>query len=253
MIDHVTIRVPDLTVGRRFYGRALELLGHGDLMTEVGGFGPEWDDFSIAEAEVGELATTRLHVGFRAPSRAAVDAWWGAMTEDGYPSDGAPGPRLVYGPDYYGAFVTDPAGNSVEAVHDVPGRGAGVLDHLWIRVADLDESTRFYETIAPVVDLQVVRIPAGPTPEVPERTLVAGDGAVASVSVMEGDPTQRVHLAFAAADRPTVAAFHRLGTSAGFVSLGEPGERPNYHPGYYGAYLRDPDGNNVEAVFHDRP
>ena len=70
---------------------------------------------------------------------------------------------------------------------------------------------------------------------------------------MEGEPTRRVHLAFAAPDRATVAAFHRLGTAAGFVSLGEPGERPQYHPGYYGAYLRDPDGNNVEAVFHDRP
>ena len=107
--------------------------------------------------------------------------------------------------------------------------------------------------IAPVVDLRVVRISAGPTPEVPARTLVAGDGAVASVSVMEGEPTRRVHLAFAAPDRATVAAFHRLGTSAGFVSLGEPGERPQYHQGYYGAYLRDPDGHNVEAVFHDRP
>ncbi len=253
MLDHVTIRVPDLTVARRFYGRALDLLGHGDLMTEVGGYGPEWDDFSIAEAAAGESVTTRLHVGFRAPSRAAVDAWWTAMTEDGYPSDGAPGPRPVYGPDYYGAFVTDPAGNSVEAVHDVPARGAGVLDHLWIRVADLDESTRFYETIAPVVDLQAVRIPAGPTPEAPERTLVAGDGDVASVSLMEGEPTLRVHLAFAAPDRATVAAFHRLGTLAGFLSLGEPGERPQYHAGYYGAYLRDPDGHNIKAVFHDRP
>ena len=70
MIDHVTIRVPDLTVGRRFYGRALELLGHGDLMTGASS-SPEWDDFSIAEAEVGESATTRLHIGFRAPSRGA--------------------------------------------------------------------------------------------------------------------------------------------------------------------------------------
>jgi catechol 2,3-dioxygenase-like lactoylglutathione lyase family enzyme len=252
MIDHVTIRVPDLTVGRRFYGRALELLGHGDLMTAGVEFA-EWDDFSIAEAGIGESATTRLHIGFRAPSRGAVDAWWTAMTEDGYPSDGVPGPRPVYGHDYYGAFVADPAGNSVEAVHDVPARGAGVLDHLWIRVADLDESTRFYETIAPVVDLQVVRVPAGSTPEVPERALVTGDGAVATVSLMVGEATRRVHLAFAAPDRATVAAFHRLGTSAGFVSMGEPGERPQYHPGYYGAYLSDPDGHNVEAVFHDRP
>jgi catechol 2,3-dioxygenase-like lactoylglutathione lyase family enzyme len=70
---------------------------------------------------------------------------------------------------------------------------------------------------------------------------------------MEGEPTSRVHLAFGVPDRETVAVFHRLGTSAGFESLGEPGERPAYHPGYYAAYLRDPDGHNVEAVFHDRP
>jgi hypothetical protein len=50
----------------------------------------------------------------------------------------------------------------------------------------------------------------------------------------------------------TVDAFHRAGLGAGYTSLGDPGERPEYHAGYYGAFLADPDGNNIEAVFHDR-
>ena len=50
-----------------------------------------------------------------------------------------------------------------------------------------------------------------------------------------------------------VEAFHRAGVEAGYVSNGEPGERPEYHPGYIGAFLLDPDGQNIEAVFHDRP
>ncbi len=50
-----------------------------------------------------------------------------------------------------------------------------------------------------------------------------------------------------------VAEFHRAGIEAGYVSNGEPGERPEYHPGYIGAFLLDPDGHNIEAVFHDRP
>ena len=171
------------------------------------------------------------------------------MTEDGYPSDGAPGPRLVTDRTTT-APSSRPRGNSVEAVLVSRGGAPDPRPSL-DRVADLDQSTCFYETIAPVVDLQVVRIPAGPTPD-PERTLVAGDGAVASASVMEGEPTQRVHLAFAAADRATVAAFHRLGTSAGFVSLGEPAEPPHYHPGYYGAYLRAPTATTSKPCFTTR-
>ena len=61
--------------------------------------------------------TRGLHVGFRAPSRAAVDAFWQAGIDAGYRDDGAPGPRTEYGPDYYGGFLLDPDGNSAEAVH----------------------------------------------------------------------------------------------------------------------------------------
>ena len=69
----------------------------------------------------------------------------------------------------------------------------------------------------------------------------------------DGRPVTRdVHVAFAARSRTEVDAFHAAGLTAGATDNGAPGERPQYHPGYYGAFLLDPDGNNVEAVFHDR-
>ena len=63
---------------------------------------------------------------------------------------------------------------------------------------------------------------------------------------------KNVHFAFPAADRLTVDVFHRVAVAAGYSDNGAPGERPEYHDGYYAAYVLDPDGHNVEAVFHDQ-
>jgi catechol 2,3-dioxygenase-like lactoylglutathione lyase family enzyme len=241
VIDHVTLRVESLDASRRFYTRAVALVD-GPEQTEGDGF-VEWSDFSIANASPERPATRRLHIAFQAGSREGVDAWWAALTADGYADDGRPGPRPQYAPMYYGAFVLDPDGNSVEAVHSRPRRADGtVLDHVWLRVADVEASTTFYAAVAPVVGYE--------TESHDGRTKVHGDGA--SFSVLEGTPTANVHLAFGAADHATVDRFHAAGVAAGFESRGEPGERPQYHAGYYGAYLADPDGNVIEAVFHDR-
>jgi catechol 2,3-dioxygenase-like lactoylglutathione lyase family enzyme len=71
--------------------------------------------------------------------------------------------------------------------------------------------------------------------------------------VLKGDNvTQDLHIAFPAADNRTVDDFHRAATEAGYRENGTPGERPIYHPGYYSAYVLDPDGNNVELVNHNR-
>jgi catechol 2,3-dioxygenase-like lactoylglutathione lyase family enzyme len=241
VIDHVTIRLADFEAGRRFYTQALKLLDFAELRTEGDDF-VEWNDFSIGPAGAERPATQRLHIAFQAASRDKVDAWWQVMTEAGYRDDGAPGLRPEYSPDYYGAFVIDPGGNSAEAVHHGPARHSGVLDHLWLRVSDLAASTRFYEAITPTVGHQ--------TGTRGDRTTIDGDGA--SFTLVEGRPSQNVHLAFAAHDQATVDAFHQAGIDAGYASLGSPGERPEYHPGYYAAYLADPDRNNIEAVFHDR-
>jgi catechol 2,3-dioxygenase-like lactoylglutathione lyase family enzyme len=243
VIDHVTVRVPDLDAAGAFYARVFDLLafaGEPYADAEL----REWNDFSIARSTPDRPATRGLHVGFAVRSHDQIDRWWRSLTEAGYASDGEPGPRPEYGPDYYGAFVVDPGGNSVEAVlHDETASMSGVVDHVWLRARDLERSTRFYETVAPIVGHAVDRLPG--------RTRIGGDGP--SVSLLAGAPTENVHLAFAAPDRATVQAFHRAGVDAGYRSLGDPGERPHYHPGYYGAYLDDPDGHNVEAVFHDRP
>ena len=244
MFDHVTIRVADRDASRRFYELVLATLGFGSLQTS-GGHYDEWNDFGISQARDDRPVTRRLHVAFVARSRDAVDDVWRTATGVGYPSDGAPGLRPVYHDDYYGAFLLDPDGNSVEPVYHGRAReGDCVIDHLWIRVADLAASKRFYETIAPVLGLRI----AG---ERPERFHVAGGDR--SFALVAGDaPTEHLHIAFPVPDNETVADFHRVAVAAGYRDNGGPGERPEWHPGYYGAFVLDPDGNNVEAVNHSR-
>src|ERR1700742_4382912 len=115
MFDHVGISVSDLAASERFYRTVLSVLGvepsHADAELV------EWEDWDIGATDREHPVTRGLHVGFRAPDRAAVDAFWQAGIDAGYSNDGAPGPRAIYGPDYYGGFLLDPDGNSVEAVH----------------------------------------------------------------------------------------------------------------------------------------
>jgi len=118
-----------------------------------------------------------------------------------------------------------------------------LIDHIQLVVRDLAASRRFYEAV-----LQALEIPLGGD----------GDGyfwadelfvSTASSQAAQGVLTGRHHLAFQARDRAMVEAFHQAGLLAGGTDHGAPGERP-YHPGYYAAFLLDPDGNNIEAVFH---
>jgi len=245
VFDHVTIRVADLEASKLFYALVSERIDFEGAPQAAGDF-YEWNDFSISRAAAGHPLTRRLHVAFVAPSNDHVDEFWSTLTAAGYRDDGAPGRRPEYRDDYYGAFVLDPDGNSAEAVHFGNGREVGdVIDHLWIRVADLAASKRFYETIVPVLGLRI----AG---ERAERFHVAGAGR--SFALVAGDePTENVHIAFPAPDDATVQEFHRVALAAGYRDNGAPGERPVYHPGYYGAYVLDPDGNNIEAVNHNRP
>jgi catechol 2,3-dioxygenase-like lactoylglutathione lyase family enzyme len=165
------------------------------------------------------------------------------MTDAGYRSDGEPGPRPEYSKSYYGAFIIDPDGNSIEAVHHNSSR-AGEIDHLWLRTCDVAAAKRFYELVAPVVGITLRH-------DSPDRVQFSdGQG---SFSFVAGDrPTQNVHLAFGVPDHETIVSFHEAAISAGYRDNGAPGERRQYHPGYYGAFVFDADSNNVEAVFHDR-
>ena len=243
VFDHVTLRVHDLEASYRCYELALTELGYDEPYR-----GPrfyEWHDLSIWGEREDRPATRNLHLALVARSREAVDAWWQAMTEAGHPDDGEPGPRPQYSSSYYGAFVRDPDGNSLEAVHHAePREGDNRLDHLWIRVRDMTESRLFYETVAPTVGLRVH--------DGDERRFHVTSGRRSFALVQDRPVTENVHLAFPAPDPATVEAFHRAAVEAGFRDNGAPGERSRYHPGYYGAFVLDPDGNNIEAVFHDR-
>src|SRR6266511_3769064 len=114
VFDHVTIRVSDTDASRRFYALALSTLRVGE--PRVGEGFTEWNDFSISKASDDKPLTRNLHVAFVSPSREKVDDWWRVMTGAGHEDDGPPGLRPNYRDDYYGAFVLDPDGNSVEAV-----------------------------------------------------------------------------------------------------------------------------------------
>jgi catechol 2,3-dioxygenase-like lactoylglutathione lyase family enzyme len=118
-----------------------------------------------------------------------------------------------------------------------------LLDHVQLVVADIEASKRFYRAV-----FEVLGVPLG------------GEGddhiwadelfiSTAQSPAANGERTGRAHLAFQAETRDKVDAFHRAGLANGGRDNGAPGER-KYHPGYYGAFLLDPDGNNIEAVHH---
>jgi catechol 2,3-dioxygenase-like lactoylglutathione lyase family enzyme len=206
-----------------------------------------WDDWWIGPTDREHPVTRGLHVGFRARNRAQVDAFWLAGIDAGCREDGAPGSRPQYSSTYYGGFLLDPDGNSVEAVHydresAVP---VGRVDLLWIRVRDPQASRHFYTTIAPHAGLRLAD-------DEPARVQLSGPDYSFSLVRDERPLTEHVHLAFPAREDAAVRAFHAAALAAGYQDHGAPGERAVYHPGYYGAFVLDPDGHNIEVVNHNR-
>ena len=242
MFDHVTIRVADRDASERFYDTVLRRLAI-DQTYRTNAFS-QWHEFMITAPDADNPPTQRLHVAFGAPSREHVDEFWRVGTEAGYRDDGPPGLRPQYSEDYYGAFLLDKDGNSVEAINDSRPNPTGVIDHLWIRVADVARARAFYETIAPHAGLILGH-------DAPDRVQYRGPRG-GSFSLVAGTPTEHVHMAFGTDDDGAVQRFHKVATEAGYKSRGAPGERPRYHPGYYAAYVFDPDGNNIEVVNHHR-
>jgi catechol 2,3-dioxygenase-like lactoylglutathione lyase family enzyme len=118
-----------------------------------------------------------------------------------------------------------------------------LIDHLQLVVSDLERSQRFYTAI-----LATLGIPVGGTGPgffwIDELCVSSKESPSAA-----GTLTGRSHFAFQAPNKDAVNAFYEAGLAAGGADNGKPGERP-YHPGYFAAFLLDPDGNNVEAVFH---
>jgi catechol 2,3-dioxygenase-like lactoylglutathione lyase family enzyme len=116
-----------------------------------------------------------------------------------------------------------------------------VVDHVELHASDYAESVRFYETV-----LDPLAIPSWSEDTDDERVT-----CFTRVNVVDRrPPTTGLHLCFVASSRDQVDAFHQVGVDAGFESNGAPGYRA-YSPGYYAAFLFDPDGNNVEALYRD--
>jgi catechol 2,3-dioxygenase-like lactoylglutathione lyase family enzyme len=116
-----------------------------------------------------------------------------------------------------------------------------LIDHVHLRARDLEKTRRFYREVLGVLGIQ----PGGDTPD----HIYFDELWIDALKEGEQGSATHVHLAFQAADRAAVDKFHAAGLAAGGRDNGKPGER-DYHPGYYAAFLIDPDGNNVEAVYH---
>lgn len=125
-----------------------------------------------------------------------------------------------------------------------------MIDHLGLQVSDLSKSKAFYQqALAPLGYALLIEL----TEEQTGGFSGAGFGIAPKPDfwIGEGTPNQpAIHVAFRAEDRATVDAFHQAALAAGGRDNGAPGLRPHYHPNYYGAFVLDPDGHNIEAVFH---
>ncbi|HKG02172.1 MAG TPA: VOC family protein [Conexibacter sp.] len=212
MFERVELRVDDLATSQRFYATVLGALGLAATERDA------WGDFALAPADEDHPPTRGLHIGFTAPSRAAVDAFWEAGRRAGHDDDGPPGPRPQYVHDYYGAFLLDPDGNSAEAVHFGEVRHGAAVDHLWIRVADLDAARAWYTALAPAAGWRVRDSDA-------TRVLVERPDQTGSFALVADERacTEHVRLAVAAADPASAGVRH------------------------------DPDGNEVELVGRRQP
>lgn len=118
-----------------------------------------------------------------------------------------------------------------------------MIDHTGVLVTDLARSIAFYEkALAPLGYKLVMKLDQ-----------VVGFGADGKMDfwLAAGKPTDRMHIAFSAKGRATVREFHEAALAAGAKDNGAPGIRAHYHPDYYGAFVLDPDGHNIEAVCHE--
>jgi catechol 2,3-dioxygenase-like lactoylglutathione lyase family enzyme len=129
-----------------------------------------------------------------------------------------------------------------------------MLDHVGIAVSNLDKSRAFFEGALASIGFRVLIEFPGVFGMGEELGGPRGEGAVACfwVWAVEGKPAGGpTHIAFRAQDRKTVDRFHEAALAAGGVCNGKPGLRPHYHSNYYGAFVHDPDGNNIEVVCHE--
>lgn len=118
-----------------------------------------------------------------------------------------------------------------------------MIDHIGIPTADIGAARAFYEAALAPLNIRLLK-------EDKDGKLLHFGTVHPVFSLTAASGAQPIHIAFAAPDRAAVRAFHRAALAAGARDNGAPGLRPQYHPHYYGAFVIDPDGNNIEAVCH---
>ena len=126
-----------------------------------------------------------------------------------------------------------------------------MIDHVGFAVSDLAAAREFYrQALAPLGITILMEVTAEETGT--DAATGFGKGGKPFFWISTGMPLRQgqLHVAFASPDRKTVDAFYKAAIAAGGTDNGPPGPRPQYHPGYYGAFVRDRDGNNIEAVCH---
>lgn len=126
-----------------------------------------------------------------------------------------------------------------------------MIDHVGCPVSDFERAKRFYtQALAPLGYTLIMEVPGGVTESGAPAAGFGIDGKPDLWIGGEGKLNGHVHVAIVAKDRPAVDAFYREALAAGGKDNGAPGLRAHYHPNYYGAFVLDPDGHNIEAVCH---
>jgi len=232
MFERVTVGVSDLETSKRFYDSAFAALFV--LEPEERGSFVRWDRFAI---DAGRPVTQAGHVAFQALTEEVVDSFHAAALAGGGTDNGPPGPRPQYGARVYAAYVHDPDGINVEATYRPLSEWP--IDHVVLGVKDLAESKRFYDAVLRPLGRGLIG----------EFTDAICYGTHdAALWIADREPTAGIELALAAVGPSAVDNFRQAAVDAGFEPKAEPGDAPEYGANQYGAYLVDPDGNDIVAV-----
>jgi len=264
MFSHITVGSSNMERSMAFYDAVMPAIGHGRLPLRndnfVGyGLGGErvlpW--LSFCKPYDGKSATcgNGFHIAWVAPNEASVNAFHAAAMANGGTDEGAPGDRPLYRSDYYAAYVRDPDGNKLQAVHYQDGRvmGAGgkVLSHVTLPFVDIKLGLAFYEPV-----FATIGVTRRELEESPGEDYAFSKGSVQlPVAYVQRPfdgklpaPGNGQHTAFMAESRAQVDAFYETAMRLGGTDEGKPGLRPEYTADYYGAYVRDPSGTKIQAV-----
>src|SRR5882757_7789608 len=198
MFDHITLRVADLAAATGAFKAVFDEL-EIEQTTSTPSFSV-WGNFALTQTDEQHPIAERVHVALIAPSTAHVDRFAQVGIDAGFADDGPAGPRPDYADDYYAAFLKDTAGNSFEAVHRDGERPAGNIDHVAIRVSDIEASATFYSTIGNAAGLAIRQQTA-------DRAAFSVGASDGSFLVIAGEPTRNVHVAFSGEDHD-VRRFH---------------------------------------------